>query len=51
MLQGLKRKKGDDNFDKINILETRVIELDKRLDRMKSTLQISTNQSFNIIKR
>lgn len=46
----LEGKEGDYGSDRISILETRVTEMDKILDRMECILHSSANQSLNIIK-
>ena len=42
-LQGLKRKEGEDGTDRISNLDTRVIEMEKKMDRMEISLHNSAN--------
>lgn len=49
-LHGLERKEGEDEIEKIRNLDSRVTKMEKRMERMESSLHSTVNQSLNIIK-
>ena len=46
----LTREDGEDKNDRINNLDNEVIKVEKRMDKMESSLHNTTNQSLHIIK-